>query len=441
MLVENKYPKILIIDNFNQKTANGITIYNLFSHWPEERIAVIHKEKGDYNDIAVPNVKQYFILGNNEVKYKFPFCIFLKIGASQIIGEQQNSDAIETSLRVENKGYKGRVRTFFYRTSIQIFIKLGLTFLSKKIVLSPDLERWVENFKPDYLYSSGGNVSTLRFVLDMKNKFKTKFVLHTFDDYLYCYNNSVFSNISFQKIDNLFRKAVLNADKLFVISDKMATEYEFRYGRKFHKFHNPLNQNFVSMRKQPREIQDTVFKFAYFGKVNGDVNEIISIFIDALPKNSSTTIEFHIFSQLSLKEWVKGVGKKVETHFKGSLPYREIPNVMSSYNGLLLPLSFNPDRKKYLKLSLSTKTSEYLVSGVPIFLLAPKDLAVSEYLIANKSAFIVAEISNLTQQIEKFVRQSKEREMISERAYNLAIKEHTVESVTERLIGVLNNKN
>jgi hypothetical protein len=38
--METIYPKVLLLCSFNQRTANGITIKNLFGHWPKNRIAV-----------------------------------------------------------------------------------------------------------------------------------------------------------------------------------------------------------------------------------------------------------------------------------------------------------------------------------------------------------------------------------------------------------------
>jgi glycosyltransferase involved in cell wall biosynthesis len=439
--MENKYPKILIVDNFNQRDANGITIYNLFSQWPEGRIAVVHIEKGNYRNILVPNVKQYFILGNKEVKYIFPFSLFLKIGPTQIINEYNFMDEFVHDFSLDKRINISKVRLIFHKIFTKIFLKLGIGFIRKKFIISSDLERWIECFKPDFIYSSGGNISTLRFVLEMKNKFNVKFILHTFDDYLYRLENSFFSNLILKKTNIQFHRAILKADKLFSISDKMSFEFERRFGKKFHKFHNPVNRDFVSMQKPQSELQDTIFRFGYFGKINEDVSDIISIFIDALPKNFLVDIEFHIFSQSSLNSWIDGVGNNVEIHYKGSLPYTEIPKVMSSYNGLLLPLTFKKESRRYLKLSLSTKTSEYMISGVPIFLLAPIDFAVSEYLIDNKAAFVVSEISDLTSQIKKFVMDGKLRDMISQRAYKIAINEHTVERVSERLLDALNTAN
>lgn len=440
-MMENKYPKILIVDNFNQRDANGITIYNLFSQWPVGRIAVVHKEKGNYRNIAVPNVKQYFILGNKEVKYIFPFSLFLKIGPTQIINEYNFMDEFVHDFSLDKQRNISKVRLIFYKIFTTIFFKLGLGFFQKKFIISSDLERWVECFKPDYIYSSGGNISTLRFVLEMKNRFKVKFILHTFDDYLYRLENSLFSNLVLKKTNMEIQRAILNADKLFSISDKMSFEFERRFGRKFHKFHNPVNRDFVSIQKPQSELQDTIFRFGYFGKINNDVNDVISAFIDALPTNFSINIEFHIFSQSNLNEWIYGIGKKVKIHYKGCLSYSEIPKVMSSYNGLLLPLTFKKESVRYLKLSLSSKASEYMISGVPIFLLAPIDFAVSEYLIDNKAAFVVSEISDLTEQIKRFVIDDMGRNLISQRAYNIALNEHTIENVTVRLLKVLNKEN
>jgi len=431
------FPKVLIIDNFNQKDANGITIRNLFLNWPKDKIAVAHKEQSLISEIVVDNIENYYLFGKKEIKYIWPFSLILKIADSKII----NSNTLDFSINNLNAvslkkqlSFKAKLFEFFK----PVIYYSGLAYYQKKFILSEDLINWINEFNPDYIYSSAGSISSIDFLCKVKKHFRYKLIIHTFDDYIQIHDNTFISKYLSRIINKKFRKLIELADLCLVISDKMATEYNQRYNKTFFKFHNPIILN--NWKNSSANDKLDVFTFCYIGKINFDTNSTIGLFINTIEqlKIEGKKVDFHIYSQFTLNYWVSLIDSRVKKYYKGSLNHAEIPNTLSKYDGLLLPLNFEKENQKYLELSLSTKTSEYMISKVPIFLIAPHNFAVSEYLKNNDCAYCINKVIDLKRGILDFMIQDELRRNYLEKAYQLALKEHTSDSVTQRLLVILN---
>jgi glycosyltransferase involved in cell wall biosynthesis len=431
------FPKVLIIDNFNQKEANGITIRNLFLNWPKDRIAVAHREQSPISEIVVDNIVNYYLFGKKEINYIWPFSLILKIADSKIINSNTLDLALNSSKAIlEKKQISIKVKLFEFFKPLIYFS--GLAYYQKKFILSEDLKNWIKEFNPDYIYSSAGSISSIDFLCKVKEYFGYKLIVHTFDDYIQIHDNTVISKFLSKLINKKFRKLIELADLGLVISDKMATVYNKRYNKPFYKFHNPIILN--NWKNSDTNDKLNVFTFCYIGKINFDTNSTIGLFIDTIEQlnKEGIKVDFHIYSQSNLNSWISLVGSRVKKYYKGSLSHSEIPNVLSKYDGLLLPLNFEKENQKYLELSLSTKTSEYMISKVPIFLIAPHNFAVSEYLKNNDCAYCINNVNELENGILDFMSQSELRRFFSEKAFQLAIEEHTSDAVTQRLLLTLN---
>jgi glycosyltransferase involved in cell wall biosynthesis len=69
---------------------------------------------------------------------------------------------------------------------------------------------------------------------------------------------------------------------------------------------------------------------------------------------------------------------------------KEIPKIFSEADILVLANDFNKEGLDYLKLSMPTKASEYMISGTPILVYSPAETAVSEFFLQNECGLCVA---------------------------------------------------
>ncbi len=63
--------------------------------------------------------------------------------------------------------------------------------------------------------------------------------------------------------------------------------------------------------------------------------------------------------------------------------------VIREYDFLILPISFLSDEALFAKYSMPTKLSDYMASGVPIIMIAPDGIAISNFFKENNCGFII----------------------------------------------------
>ena len=78
-----------------------------------------------------------------------------------------------------------------------------------------------------------------------------------------------------------------------------------------------------------------------------------------------------------------------------------------------------------------------MIAQKPIFLFAPKELAVTEYLEKNNAAYIVNTKTNLLGKISNFLDDKVMQKQISDNAYQQALKYHLSENVSKRMYDLI----
>jgi len=104
------------------------------------------------------------------------------------------------------------------------------------------------------------------------------------------------------------------------------------------------------------------------------------------------------------------------------VPYSQIPELISGYDIALLPIDFNSRGIRFARFSISTKTSEYLISGVPVILLAPVKIALTDYAHRNGCMYIISnsDIKNIENRLIDFINNQPLREAIARKGIKVA---------------------
>jgi hypothetical protein len=113
---------------------------------------------------------------------------------------------------------------------------------------------------------------------------------------------------------------------------------------------------------------------------------------------------------------------------------RKIPQIIPQYDIFFLCLDFDKKAQKYSQFSISTRTSEGMISGVPILLYAPENSAQYIYFNENDSGCLVSERDSIMLQnsILKLWDDNVFRERISKNAIKVAMADSDASSVRER---------
>lgn len=408
MATNNKiYPKVLILGNcFDEFSGAGVTLTNLFKDWPKEKIAVASESLDiSYCEKERP-CNSY---------YKLSFGVV----SPKVTKERYHRN---------KKNKRSAIREF----ASYISAKTGRTDWAPSYKLNDDFLKFFDNFAPDVVYSALGSIAMMNFYLKLMAARKFKPVIHIWDDFVGRYNYRWFPSLWKRAGEKVFNKVLTRKDMLcLAIGDKMAMEYNKRYNREFFPFHNPVDPEIWDATPLTEPNTPVV---SYFGKINKNTIEGVIDMCRAVEILNAKGIEinFRIHSGMMNIPRMNEILQYPHSKVADLLPREEIPFAFKSSTFLFFPISFDKKSVKYQKLSIQTKLTEYLISKVPIIMYSSPEIAVYEYLDKHSAAITCKYGSeNIAQCLENALKEKGTVRKIADRAYNLAIKKHTVAFVRE----------
>ncbi|HBH83004.1 MAG: group 1 glycosyl transferase [Bacteroidetes bacterium GWE2_41_25] len=422
----NVLPKVLVIgQSFNRTSGGGITQSNLFEGWDKSKIAVAcnaHLLRNSDNRIC----EIYYQLGQDEHKWVFPFNIIQKKYFSGLIcfDENKNNNLVKTGT-----DYRlNLIEKFFYP-----FLKYtGLFHCIKRIKLSEKFCSWLNEYKPDVIYAQGSDRERILFALLLHSYLKIPLIYHVMDDWPSVVSNKgMFKKFWYGRIDRELRNLFERASLLMSISDYMSHEYKKRYGKDFIAFHNPINIGFWKRYQRTDYELDNTPNILYAGRIGLGIDSSLESFAKAiLVVNKELNIAVKFIIQAIVKpDWID---KYSCAEYRKPVAYNELPKVFSEADFLLLPYDFSEESIQYIKYSMPTKASEYMVSGTPIIIFAPEVTALVQY--AKKSAWARAITENnshvLTEELKSLFEKKELRQKIAGNAILTAEKNHNSVKVT-----------
>ncbi len=380
-----EYPKILIVGQyFDLASGGGITMTNLFTGWNKMNIAVVAADI--YNpDFTVCD--QYYYLGSNETRHKFPFNLnpFKKKIKSGTINTSTFSSKLTdlSSVKISKFG----------NLYLRVLHLTGLFHYKRRYVLSDELLGWIKNFSPDIIYTQLSNMELLELIDDIHTTLKLPIAIHIMDDWPFTISEkSIFQSFWFKVIDRKFRSLLSTAKILMSISEAMSEEYKRRYGVNFIPFHNPIDiKHWGRFTKKDYSV-DNEFTILYAGRIGIGIRNCFLDVIEAI-KNltlSGLKIEFHV-QATNFDPILDDLAKFSFVKINPSVAYSDLPQIFSNADLLLLPNDFDSRSVVYLKYSMPTKASEYMASGTPILVYSNIDSAVTRHALKYHWAYVVSE--------------------------------------------------
>jgi|WetSurMetagenome_2_1015567.scaffolds.fasta_scaffold61190_1 glycosyltransferase involved in cell wall biosynthesis len=437
---KNYFPRVLIVgQNFNNISGGGITLSNLFSGWDKDSIAVISKSI-DYkgNNIC----EKYYQIGNLENKRPFPFnFIRLKVkSGGTIITRKENIVSEQEQKNILKGFYLG-----FNKIIVSSLEFLGLSNILYNWENSPELIKWINEFKPDLIYTQLSNLILIRFVQNLHNLLNIPVAIHIMDDWpaTIC-KGTLFSSYWRKVIANEFRYLLDNARILFSISEFMSEEYKIRYEKKFIPFYNPIETDrWLEVSKMGWEVNKT-FTVLYAGRIGLGTSDSLVDIANAVSNiaKEGYDIEFQIQTpnvNSKIIKKLKKIGKVVINPF---LEYRDLPRKLSSVDLLVLPIDFDKKSVKFIKFSMPTKTSEYMSTATPVLVYAPEQTALAKYALKYNWAYVVTEnkIETICQALKNLYEREDLRRELGMKAKKIAVEKNDAKKVREEFRSVLSAK-
>jgi len=428
------YTKVLIIgETFHKQSGGGITLTNLFNNWPVDKLAVATTtksiQKSDFNKCT-----NYYRLGKDEDDS----CLLFKA----FINKRSSGKVFEQTEKLNSNSLKSLSKTkFIKRTILSIFYvfveRLGLNFSCEKYKLSEKFINWVEEFNPEFIYTQLSTLQLIQFTNDLYEINKRKLIIHIMDDWPItiterCLFRKKYWNLT---IESKFQKVLDSTYKLLTISEGMKEEYQIRYGKTSDVFHNPVDvEHWLHGEKSPDINVKQSFKILYTGRIGKANSKSISILIQAIDiirNQLKRNIELYIYSTDSLQ-----LNKKLKEfiYIKKPISHSAMPELLHRFDLLFLPLDFDESSIRFARLSMPTKASEYMISGTPVLLFAPKETYLYQHALKNNWAKVVGEFSlnALTEAIILLNDNEKIRCGFAKNAKEFALSNYDTKSVRKR---------
>ena len=367
------YPRVLFITPhaFNHLTGGGVTFSNLFQGWPKEYLATIHDDIVPTSDDVCD---QYYFLGPEEIDLAEPLRSLRKWRNK---GNQNNA----TTRKKNTEAGKEQVS----RGGGMVSRLLGDS-VPQKAVLSPSLEKWIADFKPDVIYTILGNNGYLSLIEKIKKRFSLPHVIHFMDDWPdSAYKSGVFAASQNRLMRKKLKTLSSSAAVRMGICDAMCEAFSNRYAPGFIPFQNTVDIDKWAplCRKSSKHIEEA-HTLLYVGSIfaNAQLTSLVECAEQVVKfSEAGKNMIFEIASPTFLIEPVRHLFPDHEAvRFIDPIDDDEAFYKKISHAGaLLLPVNFDEISTRFIKFSMPTKVSAYLASGTPVLVYGPEGLAQISY--------------------------------------------------------------
>lgn len=428
-----KHLNILVVNGepFNDLTATGITMSNLFRGWPKERLLQIYTANVSPNvDLCSTNIR----LSSRNLK---PFSFFCGQSSAGL-----HSAGVAT---VGPLAKRNDATPSIHRRVLQTVRKSVVPFLDfLPYQLNSDDLKAIRDFKPDVIYSMLGSIRLVRLVDSLAKQFEIPVVPHFMDDWISTYSvpgRSVGSPIHVSYLQRAVKRLFDSVPLAMSIGELMSKEYSLKYARDFFDFMNPVEVPAAYPRMIKQRLGEPV-RFVYVGGLHLGRAECLAEIGAVLQglKDEGCPVAFDIYAPAHDAESanrLEAIGDAVA--YRGSVRPEAVGNVLSESDIAVHVESFSSDCAEYTRLSVSTKIPQYFAAGIPVLAYGPSGLASCLYVRSSGAGVLVDKKggSTLGEAIRTLALESDSRREMGMRAWTRAREFHEVAAVRRRFCEAL----
>lgn len=394
--------KIIIINtqSVNHNNATGITLRSIFRNFDKKELYEIHLQPCYKAEDAIDIVSR---------QANFSVCPL-----RFIVNKLFKGAASPVSLGVAREKHKVGLKK-----RIAMMIDFEPMFVSRKML------KEIRAFSPDCIYTLGNGIDIMKLTYKLSKKISVPILLHFMDNWSasHRFGPDLFP-IHLKSTQKWLKKLYERSKCAITISDKMAEEYETRWGIKHFSLMNAVNVSEFQCEFNP---DNKVRVFSYAGGLH--LNRYKSLLqvakaLDQYNEKNKMNLVLNIYTDSKSKELYGEHFLSIRcVSVLPAVNHNEIVNIYRNSDVLIHIESFDYEQREFIMYSLSTKISEYLATGKPIFLYAPDDIFVNEYLKKNSIAYIASSQQDIYNTIDALVNSTNLKDM-SERAVSLARQKH-----------------
>lgn len=384
-----KKPRILVICALPiTKSASTRAFYTYLSKIPVENIGQIYSNPSHPSNFDLCN--NFYQITDFDV-LKASFKRNKKVG--RIITNKKSEVVCLSNL--ENKSFS------FGKKDYSFMDLLRSSMWKRRIFLNKDLKKWLKELNPDIIFFHNSHALFMQKLLFAVQKYlKKPVVMEISDDYFFNYWKAItpFSFLRKHLYKKRFRKAIRLSSNQIYVSEKMKNKYNSYFNVSGESIH--ISSSNIVWPKQSKPNEPNKIVIGYFGNTGLGRDKSIFDIAKCLP-NVLKSFEFNIYSPSlgNSKEKIKN--DNFSLNFKGFVPYDEMISEIKKCDVLVFTESFKKKMIRKTEYSLSTKISDYLTSGVPIFAYGPIQSGSISFLKDNSCAIVCTEEKQLQNELNQ----------------------------------------
>lgn len=358
--------KILIISSYAPPSVSGtaINMYHMFKYFPPDSFVFLTSHQG----ITDSALKGGYKLAATYFYFDTP--------------KLTTAPKSEKSLYQRLKNYvqntvllKSLVLTIFI-----FYLPFNIVRYSKKIIKDEKIEILLT-------YSDYGPALISTYLVHRMTK--KPFFVHFYDMY---YGNKL--PFLYKMLAHFFEPKIFrDAEGISTMSEALAEYYQRKYKKHITVIHNAVSLENRGVPTQKEHDSSKPYKIIFTGAIYWAQEQAIKNAIQAVNELDKTNIQFWIYSTYSRENLnKKGIFESEKVFFSGGVPSSMVA-IQKEADILFVPLSFDTSYSNIINTSSPGKTYEYMLSGSPILVHAPKESYIAKYAKQHNFALVVEENS------------------------------------------------
>lgn len=414
------YKRLLVLSHncLSKSGSNGRTLRNYLCGWPVEKIAqlYIHSEKPDFECC-----QNYFCLTDASVAKSILNRKTAGTIVSETIGENKKDNRKTRKLKKNSLIYL--IREFMWRSRLWNRRKMN---------------EWISTFDPEIILVQAGDAGFLfGMALDISCKYNAPIVIYNTEGYYfkkksYLPENKL-SNLFYPLLNRYFKAQY----KRLAVSAKVQI-YNCELLKKDYEKEIPGNHMVVMNASEftdeivSDEKNDTI---VYAGNLGLLRHRSLIEFAAAL-QSVNPQMSVDVYGNMPNEQVKKELEQCAGIHLHGFVAYEELQPILKKSSYLLHVESFDSFYREDLRYAFSTKIADSLAVGACLFVYAPDNMAVVQYLDGKEAAVVVTDsnalketIKNILQNENLRLRYGKNARCLAERNHNLRINREKFQNI------------
>jgi glycosyltransferase involved in cell wall biosynthesis len=419
----SEFPRALFVTPaaFNHLTGGGVTFSNLFTGWPEDRIATVHNDMvPTSHDVC----DRYFVLGRAEID------LFAPLRIARAIRDRRAKPLVRSegsgAAPVGSPGLIGRIQG---------------DSAPQRVRLTHALERWIADFRPQLLYTILGSNAFMQLVAAIRRRFALPTVIHMMDDFpTINYRRGLFAAFERARMQKLLAENIGAATTCMGIGAEMCAAFAQRYGRPFVPFQNCIDvERWRAVVRSDSVARGNPFRALYFGSIfaNAQLASLVDLCRSVARLSSDgMPIQFEIASpssQLAAYRNVLAIHPAIRL-VEPTEDDRTFFATLAAADALVLPINYDAETVDFIRYSMPTKVPAYMASGTPILVYGPCGVAQVDYAAREGWGHVVSDrdSADLDLGFRRILSDGPLRESLRVRAQALAAANHDSTQVRAR---------